>query len=418
MTKHILALVSILAIALTSPAGADTYWIGTWATATQPARPERVETFRDQTLRLIVHVSAGGKTLRIRLSNAYGDEPLAIGGARVARRATGADIVPGSDRLLKFRGNTATTIPAGAEAVSDPVDLDVPALSDLAVSLHFRGAARATTSHALAMQTSFVSAGAGDVTAAVKFPVAKTISSWPFLVGVDVAASPRAAAIVAFGSSLTDGDGTTEDANHRWPDLLAARLQKASGPAAELGVLNKGMIGNRLLNDSPKSPASPFGPMLGEAGLKRFDRDVLDRPGVKYVLMCHGVNDILFPAFPFTPPSERVTAEDIIAGYRQLIARAHAKQVRIIGTTIPPFEGAKFDELELYTPDREKTRAAVNAWIRTGGAFDGIVDFDQAVRDPERPTRLLPAFDSGDHIHANDAGNEAQANIIPLELFR
>jgi lysophospholipase L1-like esterase len=420
MKKHIVALVSILAVALapTAAVGASTHWIGTWATAAQPARPERVETFRNQTVRLIVHVSAGGKAVRIRLSNTYGDQTLAIGGARIARRATGAESVPGTDRLLKFRGNAAFTIPAGSEVVTDPVDLDVPALSDLAVSIHFRDAARATTSHALAMQTNYVSAETGDVTAAVKFPVAKTISSWPFLTGVDVAASPRAASIVAFGSSLTDGDGTTEDANRRWPDVLAQRLQKASGRAAELGVLNKGIIGNRLLYDSPKNPANPFGPMLGESGLKRFDRDVLDRPGVKVVLICLGVNDILFPAFPFTPASERITAEDIIAGYRQLIARGHARGVRVIGTTIPPFEGAKFDELELSTAEREKTRVAVNAWIRNGGAFDGVVDFDQAVRDPGHPTRLLPAFDSGDHIHANDAGNEAQANIIPLELFR
>jgi lysophospholipase L1-like esterase len=266
------------------------------------------------------------------------------------------------------------------------------------------------------MQTSFVADG--DAAATTKFAVAKTISTWPFLTGVDVAAAPRAASIVAFGSSLTDGDGTTEDANRRWPDVLAGRLQKAAGRARELGVLNEGIIGNRLLFDSPRSPASPFGPMLGEAGLKRFERDVLDRAGVRYVVVCLGVNDILFPAFPFTPPSETIEAEDLIAGYRDLIARGHARGLRVIGTTIPPFEGAKFDELELYTPERERTRAAVNDWIRKGGAFDGVIDFDQAVRDPERPTRLLPAYSSEDHIHPNDAGSAAQANIIPLQLFR
>lgn len=414
MRKHLLALISIFASTLA--AGADAHWIGTWATAAQAPRPESVETFRNQTLRLIVHVSTGGKRARVRLSNTYGSEPLPIGGARLARRAMGADIVPGSDRLLTFQGHASVTIPAGAELVSDPVDLDVPALSDLAVSLWFPDVARATTSHVLAMQTSYVVEG--DAAAKTTFPVAKTISSWPFLTGVDVVAPPRAASIVAFGSSLTDGDGTTEDANRRWPDVLAERLQKAGGRARELGVLNEGIIGNRLLFDSPKSPDSPFGPMLGEAGLNRFERDVLDRPGVRYIVVCLGVNDILFPAFPFTPPSETITPDDLIRGYRDLIARGHARGIRVIGTTIPPFEGAKFDELELYTPARERTRSAVNDWIRKGSAFDGVIDFDQAVRDPARPTRLLSAYSSQDHIHPNDAGSAAQANIIALALFR
>jgi len=187
-------------------------------------------------------------------------------------------------------------------------------------------------------------------------------------------------------------------------------------------VLNEGIIGNRLLNDSPRSEQSPFGPLLGESGLKRFDRDVLAQPGVKYVLIALGVNDILFPSFPFTPAEERVSSDDIIAGYRQLIARAHAKGVRAIGTTIPPFEGGSFEgfelSLQLYTPAREQTRAAVNAWIRHGGAFDGVADFDQAVRDPDRPTRLLPAYAAKDHLHVKDAGNAAQADAIPLEVLR
>jgi lysophospholipase L1-like esterase len=419
MTHRFLALASILAALATAPAhGESVHWIGTWATAAQPAMPERVETLRNQSVRLIAHISTGGKSLRIRLSNTHGDRPLEIGNAHIARRARDAEIIPASDRALKFRGMSSISVPAGAEAVSDPVELEVPALSDLAISIYFPEAVRATTTHALAMQTNYVSAETGDATAAVKFPVGKTISSWPFLTGVDVAAMPEAASIVAFGSSLTDGDGTTEDVNRRWPDVLAERLQKASGRAALFGVMNEGIIGNRLLYDSPKSAANPFGPMLGESGLARFDRDVLARPGVKYVLVCLGVNDILFPAFPFTPPTELVTAEDIVTGYRKLIARGHQKGIRVIGTTIPPFEGAKFDELELSTPGREKTRMAVNAWIRSSGEFDAVVDFDRAVRDPDRPARLLPAFDSGDHLHPNDAGSVAQANIIPLELFR
>ena len=423
MTNRFLRLVSILAVlASTNALGAGDHWIGTWATAAQAAPPAGADNFRNQTVRLIVHVSAGGKKVRVRVSNTFGEQPLVIGRAHVARRTMGADIDPGSDRPLRFRGNASVTIPARSEAVSDPVDLDVPPMSDLAISLYFPESAQATTSHLLALQTNYVSTGTGDNTAAVRFPVEKTISSWPFLTGVDVVASARGAAIVAFGSSLTDGDGSTEDANRRWPDVLAERLQKASGSAAELGVLNEGIIGNRLLYDSPPGPANPFGPILGESGLKRFQRDVLSQSGIKYVVLCLGVNDIMFPAFPFTPPTEAITANDIIDGYRQLITRAHAKGIRIFGTTIPPFEGAKFEaagmNIDLYTPERDRTRMAVNEWIRHSGAFDGVVDFDQAVRDPDRPARLLPAFAAEDHLHVNDAGNAAQAGAISLGLFQ
>jgi lysophospholipase L1-like esterase len=303
--------------------------------------------------------------------------------------------------------------------VSDSVELDVTPLSDLAISLYLPGTARAMTSHLLALQTSFVASG--DVMAAAKLPQTGTLSTWPLLIGVDVTAAPPAASVVAFGSSLTDGDGSTEDANHRWPDVLARRLQQAGGGPAQLGVLNQGIIGNRLLSASPGAK-SPFGALLGESGLARFDRDVLAQPGVKYVLLCLGVNDILFPSFPFTPASEVRSADDIIAGYRQLIARAHARRVRIIGTTIPPFEGARFDnaglKLDLYTPERDRAREAVNEWIRGSGAFDGVIDFDHAVRDPERPARIRPDFAAKDRLHVNDAGNEAQAGSIPLTLFQ
>ena len=397
-------------------------FVGTWAAAAQPARPGSVQTFRNQTLRLIVHVSAGGKMARIRLANTFGEQPLTIGSAHIARRKTAADIDPASDRVLLFRGRPSTTVAARSTVVSDPVDLDVLPLSDLAISLFFPRPAVAATSHSLALQTSYVSAESGDSTAAATFPVARTIVSWPFLVGVDVAASSRGAAIVAFGSSTTDGDGSTSDANRRWPDVLAERLQRSGDGSAELGVLNEGIIGNRLLNDSPRRAGNPFGPMLGEAGLTRFERDVLAQPGVRYAMVCLGVNDILFPAFPFTPPDESVTASDIIAGYRRLIARAKTKNVRIIGTTIPPFEGATFSgaglNLTFYTSERERARQAVNDWIRHGGAFDGVVDFDEVVRDPSRPTQLLPAYAADDRLHVNDAGNVAQGNAIPLALFR
>ncbi len=404
------------------PAGqGEDVWIGTWSTAAQPAIPGQARVFQRQTIRLIVRASAGGTRLRVRLSNTFGDQPLSIDGARIARRTTGAHIEPTSDRALSFEGRASTTIPARATVVSDPVDLVVPALGELAVSLFFQQRTVATTSHALAQQTNYASAEAGDVTATADFPVEETIDSWPFLTGIDVVTTPRGAAIVAFGSSTTDGDGSTMDANRRWPDLLAERLQRRGGSTTELGVLNQGIIGNRLLFDSPSGAASPFGPLLGESGLARFDRDVLAQPGVRYVIVGLGINDITFPGLPFTPPAEQVTADRIIDGYRTLVARARRAGVRVILTTLGPFEGRVFTSgglnITQFTPERERLRQAVNTWIRTTDEVDGMVDFDAAIRDPSRPTRLLPAYDSGDHLHVNDAGNAAQATAIPLTLF-
>lgn len=405
-------------------------WIGTWAAAPQAAPQGQVQTFHNQSLRLIVHTSAGGKKVRIKISNTFGDQPLLIGTARIARRASEADIDPASDRALKFHGNASTTIPPHSIAVSDPVDLEVPALSDLAISLFFPETAALTTMHILALQTNYLSAETGDATAQMKFPVAQTITFWPFLTGVDIESTPHAAAIVALGSSLTDGDGSSENANRRWPDVLAERLQKGGPKDAELAVLNEGIIGNRLLNDtqSPRQAGGPpplgavyeqLGPALGQSGLARFDRDVLAQAGVKYVILALGVNDILFPG-SFIPQTESVTAQNLINGNRQLIARAHKKGIRVIGTTIPAFEHALFRNPlyeRFYSPENEKMRQEVNVWIRTAGEFDGVIDFDQAVRDPNHPTQILPAYDSGDHLHVNDAGNVAQGKAIPLSLF-
>lgn len=407
---------------------ATEHWIGTWATAPQPAVPSRVQTFRNQTVRLIVHVSAGGKRVRVKISNTYGGEPLLIGAAHVARRANGADIDAASDRKLTFGREGSTKVAAGAMAVSDPVELDVPALSDLAISLFFPEAAAATTSHLLAMQTNYVSAETGDSTAAVKFPVDQATGSWPFLTGVDVTASPGGAAIVAFGSSTTDGDGSTNDTNHRWPDVLAERLQKEANGKAELGVLNEGIIGNRLLSDvhSPGQWGGPFegalrryGNGLGDAGVARFDRDVLDQAGVKFVVLVLGINDILFPG-AFIPGSESVSAEQVITGNRQLIERAHEKGIRVIETTIPPFEDATFHQpvIKFSTPEKEAVRQQVNAWIRGSREFDGMMDFDEVLRDSSHPARLLPKYDAGDHLHANDAGYIASGIAVSLALFR
>jgi lysophospholipase L1-like esterase len=406
-------------------------WIGTWATAPQAAVPGHPQIFRHQTLRLIVHVSAGGSKLRIRISNTFGDQPLRIGGAHVARPTDGADIDPASNQTLRFRGQPSATLPAHATVVSDAVELDVPALGDLAISLFLPETTAATTSHLLALQTSYVSAETADATAAVKFPVARTIDSWPFLTGVDVAARPGAATIVALGSSLTDGDGSTKNANRRWPDVLAERLQKDAGGNSEVGVLNEGIIGNRLLSDfaSPRQAGGPpplgpvfaqLGPALGASGLARFERDVLRQAGVKYFIVALGVNDILFPG-SFIPATDGVNSQSILSGYRELIARAHSKGIRVIGTTIPPFEHALFRNPfydRFYSPEKERVREEVNAWIRSSGAFDGVIDFDGAVCDPGHRTQLLPSYDSGDHLHVNDAGNVAQGKAIPLELFK
>ena len=406
-------------------------WIGTWATAPQPCIPGHLQTFHNQTLRLIVHTSAGGTKVRIKISNIYGDQPLRIGAAHIAHRSAGADIDPASDRTLTFSEHASTTVPARTMIVSDPVDLNVPALSDLSISLFLAETTPATTSHILALQTSYVSAETGDATAAVKFTVAQTIDFWPFLTGVDVANSPDGATIVALGSSLTDGDGSTENANRRWPDVLAERLQRDVAGNKEVGVLNEGIIGNRLLSDtqSPRQAGGPpplgnvfaqLGPALGQSGVARFERDVLAQAGVKYIIVALGVNDILFPG-SFIPATEVVSSDKIISGYRQLIARARKKGVRVIGTTIPPFEHAIFRNpffARFYTPKNEELRQKVNAWVLNGNEFDGVIDFDQAVRDPKHPTQILPAYDSGDHLHVNNAGNVAQGNVIPLALFQ
>ena len=419
------AVVCFLLFSSQLPAAPQNAWIGTWATAPQPAIPEHAQTFHNQTVRLIVHTSAAGTKARIKISNIYGEQPLVIHAAHIARRSSGADIDPATDRILTFNGHPSTRVPARSTIVSDPVDLNVPALSDLAVSLFLPETTVATTSHILGLQTNYVSPETGDSTAAAKFPVAKTITSWPFLTGIDVAASPHGATIVAFGSSTTDGDGSTDDANHRWPDILAARLEK--GAHQQLGVLNVGIIGNRLLSDShsPRQAGGPFeaalkkyGDALGEAGLARFDRDVLSQAGVKYVILALGVNDILFPG-SFIPLTESVTAQSLISGNRQLIARAHKQGVRVIATTIPPFENATFKHpvISFYTPEKEAVRQEVNTWICSSREFDGVIDFDEVLRDPSHPAQLLPKYDSGDHLHANDAGYIASGNAIPLTLF-
>jgi lysophospholipase L1-like esterase len=387
-------------------AGSGQDWVGTWGTAPADAAPKTLQAFDGQTVRLIVHTSIGGSKVRIRLSNELGSAPLRIGAASVALRAAGADVDAATSRALTFGGRPFVVVPPGAPVLSDPVDLAVPAQADLAVSLHLPGEASATTVHGNAFQTSYVSAP-GNFVGAARFPAQRTITSWPFLTGVDVMA-PGGGAIVALGDSITDGSNTTVDTNRRWPDVLARRLQSAR-PDGRMGIVNRGIGGNRLLRDPGEWP--PF----GRAVLARFDRDVLGTAGVRHVVLLIGINDIGHPGTGAMPAAEGPAAEDLIAGYRQVIARARTHGIAIHGATLTPFEGTTFPGY--YTAQKEAVRQAVNKWIRESGEFDSVIDFDRALRDPARPLKLLAKYDSGDHLHPNDAGMAAMAEAAPLELF-
>lgn len=411
----LLAAALTLAAQLASARGTEPRWVASWAAAPAgPPAPTEMFRFRQQTVRLIVHTSIGGSQLRIRLSNEHGSVPLRIGGAQIALRLAGADIVPGSSRALTFSGSPTVVIPAGAPALSDPVGLSVPPMSDVAVSLYLPGESLGTTVHGLAYQTSYLSV-AGNFAEAPEFPIQQSMTSWPFLTELDVLASSLDVAVVAVGDSITDGVATTVDANHRWPDFLARRLharRAARDPDAlhgqrAIGVANRGIGGNRLLRTLAASTVGP-------AGLVRFDRDVLATAGAEYLIVLLGINDIGFPG-AFTPADETVTAEELIAGYRQLIARAHATRVMIFGGTLTPFEGS--GPPGFFTAAKEAVRQAVNHWMRSSGEFDAVIDFDLAIRDPAHPARMLPVFDSGDHLHPNDAGMQAMAAAIPLRLF-
>jgi lysophospholipase L1-like esterase len=362
--------------------------------------------FNDQTVREIVHITLGGEQFRVRLSNAFGAHSLAIGAAHLAIRDQGPAIAAGSDRALTFGGRPAVSIPPGALILSDPVDLKAPASADLAVSLYLAGGPTiASTLHYSAQQTSYLAAG--NACAAPQMPGDSTVSSWPFLTGVDVMAPKAGATIVTFGDSITDGSRSTVDANRRWPNILANRL--LGERKNHLAVVNAGIGGNRILHDG----AGANGPQYGPSALARFERDVLAQPGVQYVIVLEGVNDIGHPGGE-APMSEDVSAEDMIAGLRQLIERAHERGVKIFGATIMPFT---IMPLTATSSTKEDKRQAVNRWIRGRNDFDGVIDFDKTVRDPDQPVRFLAVYDSGDHLHPNDAGHKAMGEAVDLSLF-
>ena len=355
----------------------------------------------DQTVRQIARVSIGGSRVRILLSNAYGTRPLKIGAADIALSGKDASIVPGSNRVLTFGGKTSVVIPPGAPMLSDPVDLDVAALSHLSVSLYLPDPTAPATFHWDARQTAYV--GTGNHAAATSLKIDSTLTTRVFLAAIQVEAAPATRTVVAFGDSITDGNGATIDADARWPDFLAQRLAPH-----DVAVLNAGISGARVLRDK-----------MGVNALARFQRDVLAQPGIRAVIVLMGINDIAWKDTPLALDDESTTAEDLISGYQQLIARAHARGVRIIGATLTPFEGALEDTpmRGYYNADKERVRQQVNNWIRHSGAFDAVIDFDAILRDPAHPTRLLPAYDSGDHLHPGDAGNRAMANAIDLHVL-
>ena len=356
--------------------------------------------FNNQTLRLIVHPTLGGERLRVVLSNNFGTAPLVIGAASVALRAKDAAIVANSSRALKFSASASATIPAGAIIISDPVDLTLPAAADLVVDLYVPGDTAASgsplTMHTGASQTSYVSTS-GNFAGVESMPVGTTTPSWFLLARVEVVAPATAGAIVAFGDSITEGLRSTPNTNNRWPDLLAKRLAQAATPTGpKLAVLNAGISGNRVLLD-----------IAGPNALARFDRDVVSQTGVTHVIVLEGINDIARGGSNPLP-----SALDLINGHRQLIMRAHARGLKIFGGTLTPFEGTGS-----WTAETEAKRAALNEWIRTSREYDGVIDFDAAVRDPNRPTKFIARYQSGDNLHPSDAGYQAMANAIDLSLF-
>ena len=404
----------VLAAALSAGAAqaqpAESAWIGTWAAAPSPptlvARPyaRLSPSFAGETLREVIRISAGGSQVRIRISNEYGAIPLRIGAAHVAIAGPNGAIRPGSDRVLTFGGRPQALIPPGAPLLSDPVDLPAPPLATLSVSLFLPEATGPCTCHPLGMQTGYLS-GPGDFTGAVNFPTASTFRGRPFVSGAEVRVDRPASVVAVLGDSISDGAVSTPDADHRWPDRLAERLNARDGVAHPWGVANAGISGNRLLADG-----------AGVSALARFDRDVLSVPGVRYVVVFIGVNDLgvaYGPGAAANPVANPPTAEDMIAGYRQLIARAHEHRLKIYGATITPYGGAGY-----WSSQGEIYRQAINHWIRTSGAYDGVIDFDAAWRDPADPAHERAAVDPGDHLHGTDGGYAILGDAVDLGLFR
>jgi lysophospholipase L1-like esterase len=413
-TSLTLALLIALAAPLAAPADAA-QWVATWGAAPLPPTAAMgpfpaTPGFSNQTIRQVVRVSAGGDRVRVRLTNEYGTRPLTIGAARIALASADGAIDTATTRPLAFAGQPGAVIPAGAPLLSDPVDLQVRPLSSLSISLYLPEDTGPCTCHATGLQTAWVSGKGNFVDTA--FPAKETIEVRAFLSGVEVQTDAPAAAIAVLGDSISDGLGSTTNANRRWPDLLAERLAERDGGKAAWGVVNLGISGNRLLDDG-----------AAESALARFDRDVLSLPGVRYLIVFLGVNDLgvsygegtgpMADLLKSLRPANPVTADSMIAGYRQLIERARGRGLTIIGATIAPYEGAMY-----YSARGEAVRRTINDWIRTGKAFDAVLDFDAVIRDPANPARIAAGWHNGDHLHGSDAGYRVLATSIDLSMFR
>jgi len=412
---------AVASLVLSPLAFAQEHWVATWAASpiatnipAGPARavaapvaggapgaalanpgPAPLRSFDNQTIRMVVNTSIGGRSARVELANTFGKDPLKIGSAHIALRDHDSAIVPASDRTLTFSGLSAATIPPGASMISDPVDLLVPAVGDLVISVYLPGDSGPPTQHSTGLHTTYISSE-GDFTGKTDFTAARTTNSWYFLSGVEVLAPADTGLIVAFGDSITDGATSTNNADASWPSMLAKRLNEAG--VTNLAVINEGISGNRVLIDG-----------AGVSVLARFERDVLAQPGIKYLVFMEAINDIGGASRAGATP---VTTEEIIAIYKQMIARAHLRGIKVIGATLTPYEGAAY-----YSEPGEVIRTAVNDWIRTTGMLDGIVDFDLVTRDPANSKKLRPGFNIRDNLHPNDAGYKAMAESIDLSLF-
>ena len=390
---RLLAILAMLLLGiLSSPAGAEdrgSPWTGTWATS--PVRNDASNGFIRQTLRQIVHTSIGGQKARIHISNLFGTHPLAIGDVHIAERSSGSSIVQATDRKVQFAGRSSVTVPPGTEAISDPVDFQVPRLADVAISFYLPNPTLPATYHPSALQTNYIADG--DVSGLANISPVKTVQSYYFLVNLDVQDQAAHDSVVTLGASITDGYNSSVDANRRWPNDLARRLLDSG---LSIGVLNQGISGNRLLTAG-----------AGDSAETRFDRDVLSQPGVKWVIFSDDpINDL----GSTKPPA---TAGQLIAGIQRLIAKAHGQETKFICSTLTPYQGAGY-----WTPTGETARGEINAFVRSkASGCDAVIDQDAATHDPLHPSQFLPAYDSGDHLHPNDAGLQAIADAIDLSWF-
>jgi len=387
-----------------SAAATPENWVATWGSS--QLRAEGADNlpkhpFDGATLRQTVRISVGGDRLRLRLSNAFGERPLFLRSVYVepTRTGKGGTVAPHIQLPVLFNGGASAMIPAGAEYVSDAVSMTVPPLSDLTITILIEKAPASITTHAGARATSLLVSG--DHVLEDTFSSPESFPHWYFLSGVDVQGIPSVVSIVTLGDSITDGNGSSTDANERWPDVLAARLSKA-----HIGIVNRGIGGNRILQDG-----------LGPNALARFDRDVLATTGARYLIVLEGVNDIgvldRTEAHPVETHNALVTALE--AAFVQMVARAHSDGIAVFGGTVMPFQGSDY-----YHPSvqSEADRTTLNQWVRTSGVFDAVIDFDKAMRDPSKPGFLDPVVDSGDHLHPNPIGYKRMGELIPLDLFQ